>query len=84
MAAQGRYVEAVDTLRAASQLPPRAQLVLACLSSELGQLPQAREELTRYEHVSTVSAESMIPRMVRHPLTRAMMSAAVARIRASH
>jgi tetratricopeptide (TPR) repeat protein len=83
LAMRREYAAASAMLRAASNLPARPQLVLACISSEIGELSSARDELRRYEQITSVPAESMVLRMTRHPGQRAMLAAALARIRAS-
>jgi TolB-like protein len=83
LAVQGRYAEAVAELRTASHLPPRAQLALACACSELGDLPQARESLRRYEQLAATPAETMLAHSVRQEPLRVVLAAALARIRAS-
>ncbi len=61
LAVQGKYAEAVAELRTASNLPPRVRLALACLHGELGQVIEGREELRRYEQLTTIQPKRWRP-----------------------
>jgi TolB-like protein len=81
LALQGSYDEALRIFRATTYRTPRIQIVLVFVCALLGQMPEAREELTLYEQMTAMSAEAMVPHLTRQTAIQTWLLGVLADVR---